>query len=61
MGFLIFACYFYYLPTKNMYMGRGDKRTKKGKIALGTFGVTRPAKNAKPADKKPAASKGAKA
>ena len=29
-------------------MGRGDKKTKKGKIAMGSFGKTRPAsKNAK--------------
>ncbi len=25
-------------------MGRGDKRTKKGKIAMGSFGVSRPAR-----------------
>jgi len=25
-------------------MGRGDKRTKKGKIAKGTYGVSRPHK-----------------
>lgn len=25
-------------------MGRGDKRTKRGKIAMGTFGKRRPAK-----------------
>jgi 30S ribosomal protein S31 len=25
-------------------MGRGDKRTKKGKISSGTFGVSRPDK-----------------
>lgn len=28
-------------------MGRGDKRTKKGKIAMGSFGVSRPARPAK--------------
>ncbi|MBS1773720.1 MAG: 30S ribosomal protein THX [Bacteroidetes bacterium] len=28
-------------------MGRGDKRTKKGKISKGSFGVSRPAKVAK--------------
>lgn len=37
-------------------MGRGDKKTKKGKIFQGSFGKTRPAKatkaTAKPADKK---------
>ncbi len=25
-------------------MGKGDKRTKKGKIIMGTFGVSRPAR-----------------
>jgi 30S ribosomal protein S31 len=25
-------------------MGRGDKRTKKGKISIGSFGKVRPAK-----------------
>ncbi|MCB0695793.1 MAG: 30S ribosomal protein THX [Chitinophagaceae bacterium] len=41
-------------------MGRGDKRTKKGKIFMGTFGVSRlarPKKATKPAAKK--AEKGA--
>jgi len=28
-------------------MGRGDKRTKKGKIFKGTYGKTRPRKKAK--------------
>lgn len=28
-------------------MGRGDKKTKRGKIALGTFGVSRPRKTQK--------------
>ena len=27
-------------------MGRGDKKTKKGKIFKGSFGKSRPAKNA---------------
>jgi len=30
-------------------MGRGDKKTKKGKIAIGSFGKSRPAR---PATKK---------
>ncbi|MGN6437769.1 MAG: 30S ribosomal protein THX [Agriterribacter sp.] len=30
-------------------MGRGDKKTKKGKIAQGSFGKSRPAKPAKKA------------
>lgn len=35
-------------------MGRGDKRTKKGKITLGSFGKSRPHKKTivKKADKK---------
>jgi len=36
-------------------MGRGDKRTKRGKITLGSFGKARPArtrKTAKKAEKK---------
>jgi 30S ribosomal protein S31 len=28
-------------------MGRGDKRTKKGKIAIGSFGKLRPARATK--------------
>jgi 30S ribosomal protein S31 len=30
-------------------MGRGDKRTKKGKITIGSFGKLRPARAAKKA------------
>ena len=30
-------------------MGRGDKRTKRGKISIGSFGKLRPARNAKKA------------
>lgn len=30
-------------------MGRGDKRTKRGKISMGSFGKIRPAKIAKKA------------
>lgn len=30
-------------------MGRGDKRTKRGKISMGSFGKVRPAKIAKKA------------
>ena len=30
-------------------MGKGDKKTKKGKITMGTFGVSRPKKKRKPA------------
>ena len=35
-------------------MGRGDKKTKKGKIFKGSFGKTRPAKVKKAAPKKAA-------
>ena len=36
-------------------MGRGDKKSKKGKIFMGSFGKTRPAsKKNKPASKKAA-------
>ena len=33
-------------------MGRGDIRTKKGKISKGTYGVSRPAKTRKAGDAK---------
>jgi len=33
-------------------MGRGDKRTKKGKISIGSFGKARPARTAKKAEAK---------
>ena len=36
-----------YLLQKIITMGRGDKKTKKGKIFKGSFGKTRPAKPAK--------------
>ena len=45
-----------FLKTINInIMGRGDKKTKKGKIAQGSFGKSRPAKpaKAKAATKKP--------
>ncbi len=38
-------------------MGRGDIKTKKGKISAGSFGKTRPAKVKKAAAKKAAAKK----
>lgn len=44
-------------------MGRGDKKTKKGKIAKGSFGVSRPKRTAKvapPAKKKKAKAKAKK-
>lgn len=38
-------------------MGKGDKKTRKGKIAIGSYGKTRPhdLKKAKPAETLPAA------
>ena len=47
-------------------MGRGDKKSKKGKIAMGSYGVSRPRKKKVTAKKaankadKPAAKKAAK-
>jgi 30S ribosomal protein S31 len=35
-------------------MGRGDKKTKKGKIFKGSFGKSRPANKPKTTTKKPA-------
>jgi 30S ribosomal protein S31 len=32
-------------------MGRGDKKTKKGKISKGSYGVSRPARTKKAAKK----------
>ena len=40
---------------KNYKMGKGDKKTKRGKITIGSYGVSRPKK--KKATVKPAASK----
>ena len=37
-----------FLTLKNITMGRGDKKTKKGKIFKGSFGKSRPAKKSKP-------------
>jgi 30S ribosomal protein S31 len=37
------------LFIKNCIMGRGDKKTKKGKIFKGSFGKSRPARPAKKA------------
>ena len=36
---------------KNTIMGRGDKKTKKGKIFKGSFGKSRPANPVKATDK----------
>ena len=40
-------------------MGKGDKKTKKGKIRLGTFGVRRPRKSNSPVTEAPKAKKAA--
>ncbi len=34
---------FFYITIKKTTMGRGDKKTKKGKIFKGSFGKSRPA------------------
>jgi 30S ribosomal protein S31 len=40
--------FFIYLHSKNnLIMGRGDKRTKRGKISMGSFGKSRLARAAK--------------
>ena len=36
-------------------MGRGDKKTKKGKIAIGSYGNSRPARDTKAKKETPAA------
>jgi len=43
--------------AKNIVMGRGDKKTKKGKTFKGSFGKSRPARpvKKKAAEKKPEA------
>lgn len=43
--------------NKNNKMGRGDKKTKKGKIFKGSFGKSRPANPKKIAGTLPAAKK----
>jgi len=39
--------------TKKLSMGRGDKKTKKGKIFKGSFGKSRPASEKKTTGNKP--------
>ena len=47
MGFTCSLSVFYVpLPSKFFIMGRGDKKTKKGKIFKGSFGKSRPARPA---------------
>lgn len=50
VGLECYLCHPNFLKTTKRYiMGRGDKKTKKGKIAIGSFGKSRPAR---PATKK---------
>jgi ribosomal small subunit protein bTHX len=44
----------FFHQKKNATMGKGDKRTKRGKIILGSHGVTRPKTTKKIAPKKEA-------
>jgi 30S ribosomal protein S31 len=53
--FLSFLKRSFYKNNKFIFMGRGDAKTKKGKIFSGSFGKSRPAKPA--AAKKAAAKK----
>jgi len=49
-AFLIRAKFYNY--RKKKFMGKGDKKTKKGKIFKGSFGKSRPANVKKAAKKK---------
>ena len=40
--------YYQILITKKIIMGKGDKKTKKGKISQGSYGVTRKRKKPTP-------------
>ena len=44
----------FFIKKKNATMGKGDKRTKRGKIILGSHGKTRPKTGKKVAPKKEA-------
>ncbi len=37
-------CFYFYIKLKTQIMGKGDKRSKRGKIHIGTFGRLRPRK-----------------
>jgi 30S ribosomal protein S31 len=43
--------FFLFLHSKLFIMGRGDKRTKRGKITIGSFGKARPARTRRRATK----------
>ena len=53
--------FYFYHSNKKLIMGRGDKKTKRGKIAQGSYGVSRPKRKkveaAAPAKKKTKAKK----
>lgn len=53
------SCFFYdtFAANKNIIMGRGDIKTKKGKIFAGSFGKSRPSKTKTAAPKKAAVKK----
>lgn len=53
------SCFFYdtFAGNKNIIMGRGDIKTKKGKTFAGSFGKSRPSKTKTAAPKKAAVKK----
>ncbi len=51
---LLFLQLIFYTIINFIIMGRGDKKTKKGKIFKGSFGKSRPAKAVKKAAPKEA-------
>lgn len=56
--YLLYKSVFYDIcKTKKSIMGRGDKKTKKGKIFKGSFGKARPASDKKITGTKPAVKK----
>ena len=55
MRILLFL--FIFINQKINFMGRGDIKTKKGKITAGSFGKSRPAKTKTAAAKKAAPAK----
>jgi 30S ribosomal protein S31 len=54
---LIIAIFYGTCTTKINNMGRGDKKTKKGKTFKGSFGKSRPASEKKTTGNTPAAKK----
>lgn len=49
---LIFATHSFHHSINSLLMGRGDKKTKKGKIFKASFGKSRPARTKKAAPAK---------